>query len=146
MHWTIAVRLTLGLLLIAFLLCKFDPFAILSSILHANPMFLLLDMAVYSITFLRLSFRWKRILWALGEDLPFIVAYQAFAGGVLFSDMTPGKIGDLSRPLLVKDRLALNKGFASVIIDRYTDLLTTSFLGLAGMLLLTHAGLCNLLA
>jgi uncharacterized membrane protein YbhN (UPF0104 family) len=105
----------------------------------------LLAFAVYSITFLILSFRWRRILRALGEDLPFLVAYQAFAGGVLLSDMTPGKIGDLSRPLLVKDRLALNKGIVSVVIDRYTDLLTSFSLGLVGMLFITRAGPYHLL-
>jgi hypothetical protein len=49
--------------------------------------------------------RWRRILHALGEDLPISDAYQAFACGMMLSDLTPGRIADLSRPLLVRNRL-----------------------------------------
>jgi len=146
MCWRTAARLTFGLLLIAALLYRFDPAAVLSTVLSASPVLLLLAPAVYSITFLILSLRWRRILHALGEDLPLSDAYQAFAGGMILSDLTPGRIGDLSRSLLVRDRLALNKGLASVVIDRYADLLTTFALGLWGMLFLSQRGPYLLLA
>jgi uncharacterized membrane protein YbhN (UPF0104 family) len=106
MYWRTAARLTFGLLLIAALLYRFDPAAVLSTILSASPVLLLLAPAVYSITFLILCLRWRRILHALGVDLPLSDAYQAFAGGMILLDLTPGRIGDLSRSLLVRDRLA----------------------------------------
>lgn len=146
MCWKTAARLTFSLLLIAALLYRFDPAAVLSTVLSANPVLLLMAPAVYSITFLILSLRWQRILHAMGEDLPLSDTYQAFAGGVIFSDLTPGRIGDLSRSLLVRDRLALNKSLASVVIDRYADLLTTCALGLWGMLFLAQRGPYLLLA
>jgi uncharacterized protein (TIRG00374 family) len=146
MCWRAITRLTFGLLLIAALLYRFDPAAVLSTILSANPVLLLLAPAVYSITFLILSLRWRRILHALGEDLPLSDAYQAFAGGMILSDLTPGRIGDLSRSLLVKDRVALNKGLASVVIDRYADLLTIFLLGMYGMLFLAQRSPYLLLA
>jgi uncharacterized protein (TIRG00374 family) len=138
MCWRTITRLTFGLLLIAALLYRFDPAAVLSTILSASPVLLLLAPAVYSITFLILSLRWRRILHALGEDLPLSDAYQAFAGGMILSDLTPGRIGDLSRSLLVRDWVALNKGLASVVIDRYADLLTIFALGMCGMLFLAQ--------
>ena len=146
MCWRTAARLTFGLFLIAALLYRFDPAAVLSTILSASPVLLLLAPAVYSITFLILSLRWRRVLHALGEDLPLSDAYQAFAGGMILSDLTPGRIGDLSRSLLVRDRVALNKGLASVVIDRYADLLTIFALGLWGMLFLAQRGPYILLA
>ena len=146
MRWRTAARLTFGLLLIAALLYRFDPAAVFSTVRSANPVLLVLVPAVYSITFLILSMRWRRILHALGEDLPISDAYQAFAGGMMLSDLTPGRIGDLSRPLLVRNRLTLNKGLASVVIDRYADLLTTFALGLCGMLFLAQRGPYLLLA
>jgi uncharacterized protein (TIRG00374 family) len=145
MCWRTAARLTFGLFLIAALLYWFDPAAVLSTILSASPL-LLLAPAVYSITFLILSLRWRWILHALGEDLPLSEAYQAFAGGMILSDLTPGRIGDLSRSLLVRDKVALNKGLASVVIDRYADLLTIFALGLGGMLFLAQRGPYILLA
>ncbi|MFZ3147746.1 MAG: lysylphosphatidylglycerol synthase transmembrane domain-containing protein [Methanothrix sp.] len=145
MCWRTAARLTFGLFLIAALLYRFDPAAVLSTILSASPL-LLLAPAVYSITFLILSLRWRRILHALGEDLPLSDAYQAFAGGMILSDLTPGRIGDLSRSLLVRDKVALNKGLASVLIDRYADILTIFALGLCGMLFLAQRGPYILLA
>jgi uncharacterized protein (TIRG00374 family) len=123
-----------------------DRTAILSTILSASPLLLLLVPAVYSITFLILSLRWRRILHALGEDLSLSDAYQAFAGGMILSDLTPGRIGDLSRSLLVRDKVALNKGLASVVVDRYADILTIFALGLWGMLFLAQRGPYNLLA
>jgi uncharacterized protein (TIRG00374 family) len=145
MCWRTAARLTFGLFLIAALLYRFDPAAVLSTILSASSL-LLLAPAVYSITFLILSLRWRRILHALGEDLPLSEAYQAFAGGMILSDLTPGRIGDLSRSLLVRDKVALNKGLASVVIDRYADILTIFALGLGGMLFLAQRGPYILLA
>jgi uncharacterized protein (TIRG00374 family) len=74
----------------------------------------------------------------MGYTLPISVAYQAFVGGMIISDFTPARIGDLSRPLLVRDRLDLSKGVASVAIDRYADILTTFILGFSGMTLLVQ--------
>jgi len=138
MYWRNAARLTFGLLLIAALLYTFDPAAIFSTVLSTRPLYLVLAVAVYSITFLILSVRWRNILHALDQDLPLSDAYQAFAGGMILSDLTPGRIGVLSRPLMVRDKVTLNRGLASVVIDRYVDLLTTFILGLCGMLFIAN--------
>ena len=61
-----------------------------------------------------------------------------FVAGVLLSDFTPAKLGDLSRPLLVKDRIPLSKGAVSVAIDKFADLITVSLLGFSGMALLSN--------
>ena len=80
MRWRTAARLTFGLLLIAALLYRFDPAAVFSTVRSANPALLLLAPAVYSITFLILSMRWRRILHALGEDLPISDALPGLCG------------------------------------------------------------------
>jgi hypothetical protein len=68
--------------------------------------------------------------------MPFLSAYQAFVGGVLLSDVTPFRLGDFSRPYLVKEYMDTGHGFASVAIDRYIDILTILSLSSAGFLLL----------
>lgn len=135
-----ALRLLIGILIIAVLLVLFDPAAVLSVIASARPEYLLLALLVYAVTYLILTLRWRSILSAMGETLPLHRAYQAFVGGVLLSDLTPGRIGDLSRPFLVRDLIDLNKGAASFAVDRYTDLLTITVLGLAGLILLSVPG------
>jgi uncharacterized protein (TIRG00374 family) len=141
-----AARFSFGLLLIAALLYRFDPDAVFSNIASARLNYLFLAALVYSLTFLILSSRWRMILRRMGEDLPFLTAYQAFAGGMIISDLTPGRIGEFSRPLLVKDQIDLSRGIASVAIDRYADIITIFILGLSGMLLLAEHGLYLILA
>lgn len=139
-------RITIGLLLIASLLYRFDPPAVYSTIISARLSYLLLAALAYSLTFLILSTRWRMILRRMGEELPILPAYQAFAGGMIISDLTPGRIGELARPLLVKDRVDLSRGIASVALDRYSDILTTFLLGLCGMTLLARWGSHMILA
>jgi uncharacterized protein (TIRG00374 family) len=135
-----AARILISLLLIASLLYRFDPGVVFSTIISARPYYIFLAALVYSITFFILSIRWRMILHSMGQDLPIAPAYQAFAGGMVISDLTPGRIGEFARPLLVRDRVDLNWGIASVAIDRYADILTTFILGLSGMLLFAQNG------
>jgi len=135
-----AARIVIGLLLIASLLYRFDPKVVFSAIISAKLNFLCLAAVIYTITFLILSTRWRMILRHMGQALPVASAFQAFAGGMIISDMTPGRIGEFARPLLVRDKIDINRGIASVAIDRYSDILTTFILGLFGMLLLAQHG------
>ncbi|MHC1593950.1 MAG: lysylphosphatidylglycerol synthase transmembrane domain-containing protein [Methanotrichaceae archaeon] len=138
MSWKWLARLIIGLLIIAALLYKFNLDEVILTIRSARPMYLVLGVLVYSITFLILSLRWKMILTWMENDLPLTQAYQAFVGGVLLSDLTPARIGDLSRPLMVRDRININRGITSVVIDRYADILTIFLLGFSGLLLLSR--------
>lgn len=131
-------RLLIGLLLISIIVYRLNPETIASTIFSARPTYILFAVIIYSLTFLMLSTRWRMILRSMGQNLPLVSAYQAFAGGMIISDMTPGRIGDLTRPLLVKEQVDLCKGFASVVIDRYTDILTMFILGVSGIALLAQ--------
>lgn len=136
----------IGILLIAALLCNFDLKTVSATVNSARPLYLALAALTYALTFLILSWRWRMILHTLGADLPIAQAYQAFAGGMIISDLTPGRIGELSRPLLVRDKIDLSNGVPSVIIDRYADILTTFILGLSGMLIIAECSSYLLLA
>ncbi len=131
-------RLLIGLLLVSIIVYRLNPETIASTIITARLPYLLFAVIIYSLTFLMLSTRWRMILRSMGQNLPLVSAYQAFAGGMIISDMTPGRVGDLTRPLLVKEQVDLCKGFASVVIDRYTDILTMFILGVSGIALLAQ--------
>lgn len=132
------IRLIIGLAIIVYLVFSFDPRAILNAIVSAQPTYLALALLVYPLTLFILTMRWRGILSQLGGDLPVAVAYQVFVAGVLLSDLTPARLGDLSRPLLMRDWVDLGKGAASVAIDKYADLLTVSILGFSGLVLLNE--------
>jgi uncharacterized protein (TIRG00374 family) len=77
------------------------------------------------------------IIEYLGDPIPLGVAYQAFAGGVLYSDFTPARVGDVTRAILIKDRVNIKTGIISVIIDRYIDIIVLIGLGTLGLVLLS---------
>jgi uncharacterized protein (TIRG00374 family) len=134
-------RLLFGIMLIAALVYIFNIQAIIKAICSARPEYLFAAIVVYSITLLILSTRWRMIVSCMGGHLSISDAYQAFIGGVLLSDLTPMRIGDLSRPFIVRKELDINLGIASVAVDRFADIATVSLLGLSGIMLLSmHRG------
>jgi hypothetical protein len=128
------LRLLIGLTLIILLFLFVSPYEVIDSIKSINPVFLIAAILVYALAFLLLTLRWKIIVAHMGGYLPLGEAYQAFAGGVLYSDFTPGRIGDLSRAVLVKDRMNLHKGTVSVIIDRFIDIIVLTTLGIIAVM------------
>ncbi len=126
-----------GLVILGYLILSFDIKNIATVISSAKAEFLVLALVTYAISFLILTLRWKKILLAMGIDLPLREAYTAFVAGVLLSDFTPAKLGDLGRAYLVKKRLDPKRGVVSVIMDRYMDILTILILSIIGLLLLS---------
>lgn len=129
------LRLAFGLLLIAVMLHRLGPAGVVHTILSADPAHVLMAVSVYAITFLILSTRWRMILHDMGGNVSLISAYQAFAGGMILSDVTPARIGELSRPLLVRDEVELSRGLASVVLDRLSDIITILILGACGLII-----------
>lgn len=131
-------RLSVGLAMVILLLYRFDPSEVFRALVSADYRYLAFALLIYPVTLALLTARWRAILSRMGGSLPWGVSYQAFVGGVFVSDLTPARLGDLTRPLMVRDRLDLDKGAASVMVDKYADVFTTFILGLAGLLLLFH--------
>jgi len=129
------VRLSIGVLLIILLFIFVSPSAVIQTLQSINPIFLICAVIVYAFTFLLLTQRWRIIVAHMGGDIPLGEAYQAFAGGVLYSDFTPGRIGDITRAVLVKERIGIHNGTVSVFIDRYIDIIVLSCLGIAALVL-----------
>ncbi|MFA4824269.1 MAG: lysylphosphatidylglycerol synthase transmembrane domain-containing protein [Methanoregula sp.] len=127
------VRLAIGIILVILLLFFVSPSAVIQSLRSANPYFLICAVIVYAFAFFLLTLRWRLIVAHMGENIPFGEAYQAFAGGVMYSDFTPGRIGDFTRAILVKERIGIHKGTISVFIDRYIDIIVLTCLGIAAL-------------
>jgi glycosyltransferase 2 family protein len=130
-------RLIIGIILILLLFYFVSPAAIIQSLQSINPLFLVGAVLVYACTFLILTIRWRIIVEHMGGYIPLNEAYQAFAGGVLYSDFTPGRVGDLTRAVLIKERLGIQTGVISVMIDRYIDIIVLMGLGVTALVILS---------
>nr|WP_320161268.1 lysylphosphatidylglycerol synthase transmembrane domain-containing protein [uncultured Methanoregula sp.] len=129
------VRLSIGIILVILLLLFVSPSAVIQSLRSANPFFLIGAIVVYALAFIILTARWRLIVAHMGGNIPFGEAYQAFAGGVLYSDFTPGRIGDFSRAILVQERIGIHKGTVSVFVDRYIDIIVLTGLGIIALVI-----------
>lgn len=127
------VRLLIGITLVILLFLFVSPSAVIQSLQSIHPIFLVCAIMVYAVTLLILTTRWRIIVAHMGENIPLGEAYQAFAGGVLYSDFTPGRIGDFTRAILVKDRIGIHKGTVSVLVDRYIDIIVLTGLGISAL-------------
>lgn len=135
----IVLKLCIGVGIILFLSLRFNPGDIFDAIADVQIPLLIVAVLIYAITLLLLSLRWRFILRKMGHSLPVMVAYQAFVAGILISDLTPARIGELSRPLTIRERVPIPAGLGSVFLDRYCDFVAIFILGCGGILLLSAA-------
>ncbi len=132
-------KLIIGIVIIVFLSLRFNPSDILETLADVKIPLLIIAVIVYAVTLLLLSIRWRFILKKMGYHIPVVVAYQAFAAGILISDLTPARIGELSRPLTIRDQVPVPAGLGSVFLDRYCEFIAIFILGCGGILLLSAA-------
>lgn len=135
----IILKFSIGIGIILFLLLRFNPKDIFDAIYDVQIPLLFVAVALYAVTLLLLSLRWRFILRKMGHTLPVMVTYQAFVAGILISDLTPARIGELSRPLTIRERVPIPAGLGSVFLDRYCDFVAIFLLGCGGVLLLSAA-------
>lgn len=129
-----AIKLLVGLILIAVLIHISDPTSILSALRSANLHYIMLSVLFYPLIMMLYAFRWQFIIAMMGDHLPLVDAHQAVVAGAFISDFTPARLGDFLKPLMVKDKIDLGKGMASVILDHWADFMTTALLGIIGLL------------
>lgn len=127
----------MGFAIIFVLFLRFNPAEILEVILSVRISYLFAALFIYAVTLFLLSMRWRLILKKMGYQIPITVAYMGFTAGILLSDITPARIGELSRPFTIRDRVPVTVGLGSVFLDRYCDFIAIFALGFGGLLLLS---------
>lgn len=132
-------KFTIGIAIIVFLSIRFSLADIFEAIKDVQISLLFFAVILYGFTLFLLSLRWRFILKKMGHSLPPLVTYQAFSAGILISDFTPARIGELSRPLTIRDRVPIPAGIGSVFLDRYCDFVAIFILGCGGILLIFAA-------
>lgn len=107
------------LLYYSFSLVDFDKFFEVVS--EANLWLILLVYPISFVSIMTKSFKFKKILNALKEDYKLFDLAQIFTIGFFLGFLTPGRIGDFSRAMYLKDKVPLAKGGVGVFLDRVID-------------------------
>ncbi len=114
----------LGPALLLIFLATSDLEALAAALLGADPLPILLSMALLPPFMLIKTWRWKLILHEMGLRLPFLDGLGLYTVGIYYGSVTPGQAGDFLKAwYLQKDGQPLAPSLLSVLLDRLCDLL-----------------------
>lgn len=101
------------------------------------PIYLVWAFALALVNYLLRFVRWALYLKVLNINVPFHVSLLVFLGGLAMT-ITPGKVGELVKCYLLRDRsgIPLPASIPVVLMERVTDLISVALMGLAGLTLL----------
>jgi len=127
------IKIFISVLLLGFLIYKFDWPALIDVFVKANPSWLVLAVVLIVLSMVVSVEKWSQILKAEGIYLPWYLLWKAYWIGIFFNNFLPSSIGgDGIRIFLVGRNISNMPGVASsVIIER---LLATLGLALTGLL------------
>lgn len=119
--------------LIAITFSSIDFQALIDSITHANPWFLLLAFGVYYLGFPLRGYRWVLLLRGAGTEIRVRDSTEIIFISWLVNCLVPAKLGDVYRAYLLRLNYAvsLSRTFGTVFIERVFDLFAIVLLGLA---------------
>ena len=101
------------------------------------PLYLVWAFGLALINYLLRFLRWALYLKILQINAPFHVSLLVFLGGLAMT-ITPGKVGELVKCYLLRDRagVPVSTSIPIVLMERVTDLVSVVLMGLAGLFLL----------
>ncbi len=126
------VRALLAATILALLLSKVHPRALLAAAGSANASLLLL-VALFALVNLGLQiYRWRLVAHLTFPDLDWRGAARSFLAGLSLGIATPGRVGELGRAYFVPESSkSLMAGMT--LLDKYFTLSTTVVLGILGL-------------
>jgi hypothetical protein len=129
--------LLFSLLLLAFLLYYSDFFKVVSILSSVNFLFVLLGFCLWFFGLIVRTERWRYLLREAGIKVPFWQAAKVYVAGMFLSNITPAKVGDPLRSVLLKadSNKGVGSSLPSVFIERIFDVVVTVLFSLVGLLL-----------
>lgn len=112
----------LGLLLLGWLLSRFDIKELGREFARVDALTLCEATALFAVNLLLKSFRWQRMLTAQGLRLPAHVAVAAFFSSQFYGQVTLGRLGELYRAEVLTERgVPMGIALSSCLYDRLLD-------------------------
>lgn len=124
----------LGPALLIYFLTTINFRYLLDILRDANPWLILLSLALMPPFIWIKAWRWQRLLFDLGLELPLNTAACLYMVGLFLGSTTPGQAGDLVKAWYLRDRgQPLAPAMLSVVIDRLCDLLVMAVIAAMGI-------------
>jgi uncharacterized protein (TIRG00374 family) len=120
-HKKIILQALIGIIILAVVLYFLNPSQLVSVFFSIKIEYFVLAMLAYAIMNLALSYRLKLIFNKVGRKISLKELWLAQFGGMLASDVTPGRSGYLITPFLIKDKVPVHSGFSAIFGTQIID-------------------------
>lgn len=115
-----------------------NPAKMIESIMKANILFVgsAIALTIFSISLK--AFRWQSLLKGIKINIPFSLAFSSFISATAISLLTPGRVGEPVRGLILKKKNGTNfsETLPLIIVERVLDLIVALAFSISGILLI----------
>lgn len=113
-----------------------NPAKMAESIAGANIIFVVSAAALTLVSISMKAFRWQFLLKGIKIRIPFSLAFSSFISGTAISLLTPGRVGEPVRGLILKKKAGapFSETLPLIIIERVLDLIVALSFAIAGIL------------
>lgn len=128
----------IGIILLVYILSKLNYNEVLNIFKELNIFYILLYLVTFFIYFVLKVFRWYYLNKKLtNNDMTFIQALYVSIETLYLGFVTPGKLGDLLKLYILKEKFNIPKGqsLISYIFDRFQDLFYVSLFSCIGLII-----------
>ncbi|MFZ3076840.1 MAG: lysylphosphatidylglycerol synthase transmembrane domain-containing protein [Candidatus Aenigmatarchaeota archaeon] len=136
-----AIPLVLAIIIFAAWFWLSNPAKMLESIASANILFVLSAVALTLVSISMKAFRWQTLLKGINVAIPFSLAFSSFISATAISVLTPGRVGEPVRGLILKKKNGTNfsETLPLIITERVLDLIVALSFAIAGIIVMGSA-------
>jgi len=133
------IPILISFALLGMLVYVSDVNEIISVLSNTNFFFIFLGLSIWPINSVLRAARWRYILKKSGIEIPFKSAYKVYLAGEFVSNITPAKVGDPIRNVILKKVEGKDFGLSlsATIVERIFDVLTVTIISFIGVFLLS---------
>ncbi len=132
------IPLILAIIIFAAWFYLSNPSKMIESIAGANIIFVLSAIALTLVSISLKSFRWQFLLKGIKIRIPFSLAFSSFISATAISLLTPGRVGEPVRGLILKKKTntPFSETLPLIIIERAMDMVVALSFAIAGILII----------
>ncbi len=132
------IPILISLLLLAGLIYFSDFQKIVTVISQANPYFIIFAFFLWPLGAFIRSARWQYLLQKISIKVPFFQTMKIYITGLFLSNLTPAKIGEPIRSVLLKKSQGkgIGKSLPTIFLERIFDLIVMMLISILGGLFL----------
>lgn len=121
--------------LLAGLIYFSNPSKVLTTLLKANPFFILIGLILWFTNCTIRTLRWNYLLKKVDINVPFFSSMKIYIMGLFISNLSPAKTGDPVRAIFLKksEGKSFSKSLPSIFMERIFDLIILIVIALIGL-------------